>query len=483
MAYHSVVKNCSNGSYRLMKWKYEICTKHKCTLSFVYSLNENIPNGFCLIKEECDREDYSNDFKTLPPLNHQTYLIKENEFPQVLWWYPDIYPHYLEKKIHCKLGSCLITKDRKQLTNRLTRGIIFYGTLFDGRDLPLPRLPHHEWALIHEESPKNKRMFSTKLGISIFNHTATFRRESDYPLTTQNMQIVGEWMDKRYFVTTKEKNRLQKELNLAAVVYFQSDCDPPSDRDTYVKELMKYIAVDSYGPCLNNKKPPKEVDGFHHLSSETFYHFLARYKFQLAFENYLCQDYMTEKLFRPLLIGSVPVYLGSSLAEEFMPSEKAVIMVQDFSSPKELAEYLKQLDANDEKYNEYLKHRYTGKFSNPKLHESLKLQKWSLPEEQMFTGFSCHVCDSLNKRNEFLKKHLENPKNPILPPQIAKFEHMGCPKQSKILPHSTKNNYEELLQHYAEQEAIAVNKMLQANETDSKLFIKKYLKIKTDNYY
>ena len=30
MAYHCVVKECTNGSYRLNKWKYEMCAEHKC---------------------------------------------------------------------------------------------------------------------------------------------------------------------------------------------------------------------------------------------------------------------------------------------------------------------------------------------------------------------------------------------------------------------------------------------------------------------
>ena len=43
---------------------------------------------------------------------------------------------------------------------------------------------------------------------------------------------------------------------LAPVVYVQSSCDAPSDRDSYVTELMKFIKIDSYGKCLNNKQLP-----------------------------------------------------------------------------------------------------------------------------------------------------------------------------------------------------------------------------------
>ena len=38
---------------------------------------------------------------------------------------------------------------------------------------------------------------------------------------------------------------------------------------------------------------------------------LGRYKFHVSIENYPCEDYLTEKLWRPLIVGSVPIYFGS----------------------------------------------------------------------------------------------------------------------------------------------------------------------------
>lgn len=48
------------------------------------------------------------------------------------------------------------------------------------------------------------------------------------------------------------------------------------------------------------------------MHSEEFYRFAARYKFTLAMENAVCDDYMTEKLWRPFRVGSVPIIFGSS---------------------------------------------------------------------------------------------------------------------------------------------------------------------------
>ncbi len=43
-----------------------------------------------------------------------------------------------------------------------------------------------------------------------------------------------------------------------------------------------------------------------------FLKLLAKYKFVIAIENAVCDDYLTEKLWRTLQLGSVPLYLGEN---------------------------------------------------------------------------------------------------------------------------------------------------------------------------
>lgn len=47
------------------------------------------------------------------------------------------------------------------------------------------------------------------------------------------------------------------------------------------------------------------------IQTEAFYRFVARYKFVIAYENSVCNDYITEKLWRPLVLGVVPIYFGA----------------------------------------------------------------------------------------------------------------------------------------------------------------------------
>lgn len=53
------------------------------------------------------------------------------------------------------------------------------------------------------------------------------------------------------------------------------------------------------------------IDPAESMNDDAFLRLMAKYKFTLAFENALGEDYITEKFWRPLKLGSVPVYLGS----------------------------------------------------------------------------------------------------------------------------------------------------------------------------
>lgn len=45
--------------------------------------------------------------------------------------------------------------------------------------------------------------------------------------------------------------------------------------------------------------------------NDDFLHFIAQYKFTIAYENAVCDDYISDKLWRSLTVGSVPIYYGS----------------------------------------------------------------------------------------------------------------------------------------------------------------------------
>ena len=105
-----------------------------------------------------------------------------------------------------------------------------------------------------------------------------------------------------FLVPLAEKNQLLEKENLGLVAYVQSSCDTPSGRDEYVEELMNYIKVDSYGFCLHNKDLPSHLSQPQKMKDIEFLHILAKYKFVLAIENAVCDDYITEKLWKVIQV-------------------------------------------------------------------------------------------------------------------------------------------------------------------------------------
>ena len=90
---------------------------------------------------------------------------------------------------------------------------------------------------------------------------------------------------------------------------------------------------------------------------------MSTYRYYLSFENSYCTDYVTEKFFKLYIEGShiLPVVRGGLDYNKQFP-EKAFVNAADFKSPKELALFLKDLEADDQRYSSYLevKDRYRG---------------------------------------------------------------------------------------------------------------------------
>ncbi|XP_061166159.1 alpha-(1,3)-fucosyltransferase 10-like [Saccostrea echinata] len=304
---------------------------------------------------------------------------------------------------------------------------MFYGSAFQYDDLPLPREPHHEWALLHDESPKNNYLFSFEEVMSLFNHTSTFRRESDYPLVTQFLES-SEWLTStKHLLSVKEKRQQAEDLKLAPVIFTNSACATASDRDGYIRRLMEYIPVDSYGLCLHNRDLPKHLrDSIEGMFHEDFYKLISKYKFAVAIENALCVAYVTEKLWRPLHVGTIPIVMGSPKVKDLLPSNRSAIIVDDYESVEDLAKYLKYLDKNDEEYEQYFEWKKSG-ISNGYLLSLLRDREWvydysdNIEGINFFEGFECLICRRVHenlKREKTGQEKLEF---------RAKLEHYGCP--------------------------------------------------------
>ena len=117
----------------------------------------------------------------------------------------------------------------------------------------------------------------------------------------------------------------------------------------YVRELANHLQIDIFSA--------HDIEGLSVAGEHiTINHLRDNYKFFLAFEEALCKDYITEKVWKSFEADVVPIVLGAANYVSVLPPN-SYIDVRDFSSPESLAQHLQQLGDNPEMYNRYFEWR------------------------------------------------------------------------------------------------------------------------------
>ena len=210
-----------------------------------------------------------------------------------------------------------------------------YLTSFQNIKLPGRSSPQQKWIFYSIESPQH---FDIKPQyLDVFNGTFTYRESSDAYRPYGKVIPRVKKRKRQYY----DKNWLWKH-NIA---WAASNCPTKGGREIYVKELAKYIDVAIYGKCGTLTCP-------HGLARKCQKYLENSYKFYLSFENSLCAEYATEKLFGILNTDMIPIVYGLFDCKNNLP-ERSFIDVRDFRTPRHLAEYLKMLSNNKTLYDSY----------------------------------------------------------------------------------------------------------------------------------
>ncbi|KAL3217915.1 hypothetical protein MRX96_050908 [Rhipicephalus microplus] len=240
-------------------------------------------------------------------------------------WYDFLGGQALFLRDRCPVDKCRVYKGIASSNDALSADAIIFKDGYGSG--PKKRRGNQLWILYLLENPLHSFIGEHSSGIDL---TATYRKDSD-------------------IVTPYEKFVLFDPL----VKTIKRDHD-------YGQNKTKMVAwfVDIYGQCGPLSCPRDQ--------SERCYEMLdMEYFFYLSFENANCKDYITEKFFNALRHNVVPVVMGAS-REEYRAAAPyhSYIHVDDFASPKELAEYLRLLSSNHSLYNQYFEWKGTGEFVN-----------------------------------------------------------------------------------------------------------------------
>lgn len=235
----------------------------------------------------------------------------------------------------CPIWNCNISKNKTLF--KQADALLFH--MAGPRTKPnRKKLPHQKYIFFTRETPKMIHI-NRKLK-SIFDVTMSHRLDSDIP------HPYGVIVPLEPGETRPPANHDYAVGKTKLVAWVVSNCRTQSHRGLYVRKLQEHIYVDIYGKC-------GDLDCPKYTTPNCFTKINKTHKFYLAFENSLCEDYATEKLYSTLNRGGlVPIVLGNSNYTQLLPPN-SYIDIRDFKDPQDLARYLYYINDHDDVYNSY----------------------------------------------------------------------------------------------------------------------------------
>jgi alpha-1,3-fucosyltransferase len=140
--------------------------------------------------------------------------------------------------------------------------------------------------------------------------------------------------DAKYLAVAGNKTKM--------ISWIVSNCKS-THRQKLVEKLQTFVDVDIYGKCGNLTCAEKSI-----FRIQCF----KQYKFYLSFENTLCADYVTEKVYKVMNDLVVPVVFNGADMNRFLPP-MSYIDANSFETVEDLAIYLKFLSDNPKEYVKY----------------------------------------------------------------------------------------------------------------------------------
>eukprot|EP01133_Synstelium_polycarpum_P003778 gene3778-4357_t len=241
-------------------------------------------------------------------------------------------------------------------------------------------------------SVENPSYYPTELNQTFldqtFNITGSYRfLDSDSHITIGYGPVPANSQKIQFDITAMKEIPKPKEK---FVNFIQQNCHGFMGRKQIVEEIMALIQVDSMGPCLHNLNVT-QVWGMVPWNTQKM-DLIKDYTFTLALENTRCLDYVTEKLWQPMTVGSIPVYLGAPNVRDFLPHPDAAILIEDFKTVNDLVHYLKEV-AN----NESLRYKHLKWITDPD-----RFTKWKAynDSKKASTDIFCKICRNIKQVKE-----------------------------------------------------------------------------------
>ena len=211
-----------------------------------------------------------------------------------------------------------------------------------------------------------------------FNWTMTYSVHSDIHLPYGKIVLRqgGAWRSRDYHAIANNKTK--------DAVWIVSHCKTSSKRENYVDILRKYISIDILGACGKRWACGRAHD---HFSGNCFDILNSTYRYYIAFENAICDEYITEKFFENYNYDIIQVVRGGNPNMRPIDTKRdAYISASDFKTAHELGRYLKTLSRDTNRYASMLK---------------AKDEYQAVPYTELFKNAACDICMRLHNQEKY----------------------------------------------------------------------------------
>jgi len=264
--------------------------------------------------------------------------------------------------------KCTITSNRSYLEDEsLYDGFLFHQYGINQMDVPdqSKRKDNQVYMFYTLEAPQASVIFdpnhlnwSETINNNFFNATMTYHSESEIfvpfgRLLKKADHPTGEELDQFIIKYGKQNARKMNARNFSATI-INSNCASWGGREALITDMAKLMPVDVYGGCGK----PFEEETSYHLQvggspiARGYKQLSKKYPFYLAFENTLCEDYVTERFYITLGTDMIPVVMNWANMTRFAPKH-SYIDVKDFDTITDLVSYLQQVHSDPALYASY----------------------------------------------------------------------------------------------------------------------------------
>ncbi|XP_062606787.1 alpha-(1,3)-fucosyltransferase C-like [Saccostrea cucullata] len=275
--------------------------------------------------------------------------------------------NYFNKRKCPKMYNCFVTQNMKDFQNSS-------AVIFNIETLPKspPQKFKNQFWIFHSMEPATLMKRPKNHWNGLFDYTMSFRRHSDI------FRPYGR-IKRRQKEIKRNYSEIFRKKTLDAV-WMSGHCPVPSKRKALAQEIGKYVHVDIFGKCGTRMCGNPTT-----LFSECLINVSRDYKFYLAFENTICPDYTTEKLYNLYLydLEIIPVVNGPSNVADYLPNGTYINALQ-FATVTDLANMLIDIGSSEEKYTNYLKE---------------KDKYYDVGNAEIFSDAICQLCEKLTMQN------------------------------------------------------------------------------------